>query len=47
VSQRRVSAIERGKVDRSEVATIRSYVTALGGELELVARIDGMTTQIA
>ncbi len=47
VSQRRVSAIERGKVDRSEVATIRSYVTALGGELELVARIDGTTTQIA
>ena len=47
VSQRRVSAIERGNVDRSEVATIRSYVTALGGELELVARIDGTTTQIA
>lgn len=47
VSQRRVSAIERGKVDRSEVATIRSYVTALGGELELVARIGETTTQIA
>ena len=47
VSQRRVSAIERGKVDRSEIATIRAYVTALGGELELVARIDGTTTQIA
>ncbi len=47
VSQRRVSAIERGNVDKSEVATLRSYVTALGGELELVARIDGTTTQIA
>ncbi len=47
VSQRRVSAIEHGKVDMSEVATIRSYVTALGGELALVARIDGTTTQIA
>lgn len=47
VSQRRVSAIERGEVDRSEVATIRAYVTALGGELEVMARIDGTTTQIA
>ncbi len=47
VSQRRVSAIERGKIDRSEIATIRSYVTALGGELELVARIGQTTTQIA
>lgn len=47
VSQRRVSAIERGEVDRTEVATIRTYVTALGGELELIARIGGTTTQIA
>ena len=47
VSQRRVSAIERGKVDRSEVATIRSYVTALGGELKLVAQIGETSTLIA
>ena len=47
VSQRRVSAIERGLVDRTEVATIRSYVTALGGELKLVAQIGETTTMIA
>ncbi len=47
VSQRRVSAIERGLVDRTEVATIRSYVTALGGELKLVAQIGETSTLIA
>lgn len=47
VSQRRVSAIERGLVDRTEVATIRSYVTALGGELKLIAQIGETRTLIA
>ncbi|GAA1457069.1 helix-turn-helix domain-containing protein [Nocardiopsis exhalans] len=38
ISQSRVSRIERGELDRSELATIRSYVEALGGTVEIVAR---------
>ncbi|MEU2161146.1 XRE family transcriptional regulator [Streptomyces chengbuensis] len=37
VSAPRVSAIENGEADRTEVATLRSYVEALGGELRVVA----------
>ncbi|WP_329028645.1 XRE family transcriptional regulator [Streptomyces sp. NBC_01423] len=37
VSAPRVSAIEHGEVDRTEVATLRSYVEALGGRLKVVA----------
>jgi predicted XRE-type DNA-binding protein len=38
VSQSRISRIERGDLDRTELATIRAYVGALGGEVEVVAR---------
>jgi transcriptional regulator with XRE-family HTH domain len=37
VAQTRVSAIERGEVDAAEVSTLRRYVAALGGNLEIVA----------
>lgn len=37
VSQRRVSAVERGDLARTEVGTIAAYVQALGGSLQLVA----------
>ncbi|GAB2583810.1 helix-turn-helix domain-containing protein [Streptomyces capparidis] len=37
VSPPRVSAIEHGDIDRAEVATLRSYVEALGGRLRIVA----------
>ncbi|AZM91820.1 MULTISPECIES: XRE family transcriptional regulator [Streptomyces] len=37
VSAPRVSAIENGETDRTEVATLRSYVEALGGGLRVVA----------
>ena len=37
VSTPRISAIENGEIDRIEVATLRSYVQALGGQLRLVA----------
>jgi hypothetical protein len=36
-SRPRVSAIEHGEVDRTELATLRSYVEALGGKLRVVA----------
>src|SRR5215203_6405216 len=38
VSQSRVSRIERGDIDRAEIATVRAYVGALGGEVEIVAK---------
>ncbi len=47
VSQRRVSAIERGDVDRSELTTLRTYIHALGGQIHIVAEFDEITTQIA
>ncbi|MFJ6723970.1 XRE family transcriptional regulator [Streptomyces sp. NPDC091281] len=37
VSAPRVSAIEHGELDRTEVATLRAYVEALGGRLRVVA----------
>lgn len=37
VSQSRVSRIERGEIGRSELNTIKEYVRALGGKLEIVA----------
>jgi len=38
VSQSRVSRIERGDIDRAEIATVRAYIGALGGEVEIVAK---------
>jgi predicted transcriptional regulator len=38
ISQSRISRIERGELDRTEISTVRSYVEALGGEVEIVAR---------
>lgn len=38
VSQSRISRIERGQLDQSQISTLRAYVRALGGELELSAR---------
>jgi predicted transcriptional regulator len=38
VSQSRISRIERGELDHTEISTVRSYIEALGGEVEIVAR---------
>ena len=45
VSQTRVSQIERGEV--AELRTLASYVTALGGELKLVADFGDQSLRIA
>jgi len=37
ISQARVSKIERGDVERSELATLQAYVEALGGHVEVIA----------
>ncbi|MDA8373762.1 MAG: XRE family transcriptional regulator [Actinomycetota bacterium] len=39
VSQNRVSDIERGDLDRAQVDTLRRYVEAVGGELEISVKI--------
>lgn len=41
VSQRRVSAVEHGDLSRARVSTVAGYVAALGGTVEIVARIGG------
>ena len=47
VTQRRVSAIERGQIDHTQVDTLRRYVEALGGELHVDVKIGDETFQIA
>jgi predicted transcriptional regulator len=37
VSQNRISQIEYGDIDRTQVATLRRYVEALGGKLSVEA----------
>ncbi len=37
ITQTAVSEIERGELARSELSTIRKYVEALGGRLEVIA----------
>jgi transcriptional regulator with XRE-family HTH domain len=37
VTQARISRIEKGQLERSEVNTLAAYVQALGGKLKIVA----------
>jgi DNA-binding XRE family transcriptional regulator len=37
VSQKRVSAVERGELSRTELGTVTAYVEALGGRVEVIA----------
>lgn len=39
VSQNRVSAIEKGDIDRTQVDTLRRYVQALGGTLDITVTL--------
>ncbi|MGW4641254.1 XRE family transcriptional regulator [Sphaerisporangium sp. NPDC004334] len=47
VSQPRVHEVEHGDLDKTTLAVLRSYVEALGGELEVVAKIDGAVYRVA
>jgi ribosome-binding protein aMBF1 (putative translation factor) len=38
ISQPRLSRIERGDIDTTQVATLRAYIEALGGRLEVTAK---------
>lgn len=46
ISQTRVSRIERGDISRTEVGTLVSYVTGLGGRLRVVAEFDDGTIEV-
>lgn len=47
ISQKRVSEIERGKVDFTKVDTLRRYADALGGTLRVDVQVGDETFQIA
>ena len=47
VSQNRVSRIEHGDFDRTQVDTLRRYVEALGGTLHVEIRYRGETIEIS
>ena len=47
ISQKRVSEIERGEVDRTKVDTLRRYAAALGGTLRVEVKIGRDTYEIA
>ena len=43
IDQSNVSRIERGPMNSTELGTLEAYVNALGGELEIRARIDNVS----
>lgn len=47
VSQKRVSRIESGDVDHTQVDTLRRYAEAIGGTLRVEVEIGGSRFQIA
>lgn len=47
VSQRQVSKIEHGDLDSTKIGTIRSYLEAVGGELELDFVVGDARIQVA
>jgi hypothetical protein len=42
-----VSRIESGNLEHVEIATLRAYIQALGGELHLVADFEGDQMKLA
>lgn len=46
IDQSNVSRIERGRFDAVEIRTLRKYVEALGGELEIRVKIDDVSQRL-
>ena len=46
IDQSNISRIERGRFDSIEIRTLRKYVEALGGELEIRVNIDKMSQRL-
>ena len=47
VSQNRISKIERGDIERTQVDTLRRYAEAIGGELHIEVTIGDQRIKIA
>jgi transcriptional regulator with XRE-family HTH domain len=47
VSQNRISALERGDIERTQIETLRKYAEALGGTLRVEVRIDDKSFLVA
>ncbi|MBU6265585.1 MAG: helix-turn-helix transcriptional regulator [Actinomycetales bacterium] len=47
VSQNRISRIEHGDIEKSQVDTLRKYVEAMGGTLRIDVEVDGKKFQLA
>ena len=47
ISQSRVSRIERGELDHTEIATLRAFTQALGGELEITVKLGDQRLTLA
>ena len=47
ISQNRVSDIERGNITKTQIDTLRRYVEALGGTLEISAKFGSASYQLA
>ncbi|MGO1592234.1 MAG: hypothetical protein ACTHW1_08260 [Ancrocorticia sp.] len=47
LTQPTVSALEAGDLDRSGLATLKSYVEALGGTVEVTAAFGGRTLTLS
>lgn len=46
IDQSNVSRIERGRFDSVEIRTLRKYVEAVGGELEIRVKIDDVSQRL-
>lgn len=46
VSQKRISDLENGDVDVMQVDTLRRYIAALGGMLEITAKLSDETVKL-
>lgn len=47
VSQKRISTLESGEMDRTEIRTLKKYLQAIGGRLQINAIMpDGRTLQL-
>ncbi len=46
IGQPRVSAIEHGGIDTLTVASVRTYVDALGGDVRIVAHLDDTAQEV-
>jgi predicted XRE-type DNA-binding protein len=47
VSQNRISRLEQGDLERTQIDTLRRYVEALGGEMRVEVSLDGDVFLIA